>query len=383
MCIAILGITPGYTNIEPRRPEGGPDGARDIQCQMQGETCFGAVGFKNNACDSEKQRREIKKKFKSDLDSALKERLDLKAFVFLTNVDLAPTEQEDLKKYARSKAIDHVEIYWRERLRVSLDSPEGYAIRNSFLDIALSDAEQKVFFDRFGKDLQNVISGKLESVEKRIEEIAFQNWCRGKCRSISVQVKLKSLYQYAGTSHEPFRFALRLHRVLMYGDGELVLGCFSKIEQQERFAQYLVAEYVYENTSLLENLEPKTRVFPARQQTVGAGFTSVQFGLALKRSNPLVTEYGIDIEQLKQYVPDFYCDSAWAEKIECVEVWYDHYLVRTFKKGKQCDSVSDVSGIPNWPQEAAEVSDRSTQRWSGYPFVLDRVCKRRPVSAFD
>src|SRR5205823_2781860 len=106
------------------------------------------------------------------------------------------------------------------------------------------DAEQKAFFARFGADIQNLIVGKLESVERRIEELAFQNWCRGMCRSIFVVVKLKTLYEYAGTHHEPFRFLIRLHGVVSRGLGELCLGCFSEIKQQESSADYFVRDFL-------------------------------------------------------------------------------------------------------------------------------------------
>lgn len=383
MCVALLAIDRAYSQIEPRLPEGGPDGGRDLQCIINGVKCFGAVGFKNDADDSDRQIREITSKFEGDLNSAIGAEPNLKAFVFFTNVNLPPATQEHLKTFARSKGISHVDIYWRERIRILLDNVEGFAIRNSFLDIALSDAEQKVFFSRFGSDIQNAITGGLDSIEKRIEELAFQNWCRGQCRSMNVVVKLKKLYQYKGADHEPFRFALRLHRVRMYGEGELYLGCCSEIRQREIAADYLVKEFHFIDSDLFAPNNKQKSVYPARQQSIGVGFSSVHFGMAFKPTNAISPEYGLRISDLKEYVVDFYCDAAWAEKVERVEVWYDHYLASEFVNDGRIERVRIVDEIPNWPQEYSDLSARPAEFWSGWPFILDRVCRRRRVGDHD
>lgn len=31
MCLAVLAMNPRYSDLQPRRPKGGPDGARDIE----------------------------------------------------------------------------------------------------------------------------------------------------------------------------------------------------------------------------------------------------------------------------------------------------------------------------------------------------------------
>ena len=129
MCLALLRLDSRYSEIKPRRPEGGPDGARDLECWFQGQKCFGAVGFKNSANDSEKEWREIRGKYESDLNSAIIKEPNLSAFIFFTNIDLSPSQQQELLQYAYKKNVNHVDIYWRERIRILLDSPEGYATR--------------------------------------------------------------------------------------------------------------------------------------------------------------------------------------------------------------------------------------------------------------
>jgi len=64
----------------------------------------------------ETARKEIEKKFKSDLDKALSENPLLGAFLFFTNVDLTPKQIDDLKKYARDKNLKIIDIFDMERI---------------------------------------------------------------------------------------------------------------------------------------------------------------------------------------------------------------------------------------------------------------------------
>ncbi len=379
MCSAILGIEPGYSRIEPRRPEGGPDGGRDIQCLRDGRRCFGAVGFKNSVNDSAQHVREILEKFRKDARSAKEADPEISDFVFFTNVDLTPGQQEDLKAHARSTGFIDVEIYWRERIRLLLDSPEGYGIRLSILDIVLSDAEQKVFFTKFGKDLQDLISGQLKSVEERIEEIQFVNWKRGELRSINVNVKLRKLYRVDGTDHEPFRFALRLSRVRMYGEGEILLGCYSVIHQDEQRADYEKRHFFYSDTDLLPQDKGKHTLFPQSTRVVGEPFDSIDFGCAFGSSHVTPSAPGIELGELGQYAIDFYCDANWAKDIERVEVWYDDYLVHEFVNDGKRVRMKDVNRIPHWPSDTSEVSDLPVLFWHGWAHGFDRICRRRRV----
>lgn len=74
-----------------------------------------------------------------------------------------------------------------------------------------------------------------------------------------------------------------------------------------------------------------------------------------------------------QYVLDFYCDSAWAERVSTVEVWFDDYLVEEFTSRRRRD---DKSKIFEWPGEMP-LADRPAQFWHGWAFRPDTVCKRR------
>jgi hypothetical protein len=192
MCLAVLGLDRRYSDVQPRRPKGGPDGGRDIQASFRGEIVWGAVGFRNQVSDSPEDKREAQKKFTSDLDAALTEKPDLKGFVFFTNVDLTPAESQALETHARSRGITHVDIYGRERIRIALDSPEGLASRFQYLQIHLSDAEQAAFFARFGNDIQALITREFGQVDSKLNRLEFLQECQKPLRRVGIVLDFAS-----------------------------------------------------------------------------------------------------------------------------------------------------------------------------------------------
>ena len=177
MCLDVLATMPGYAEVRPRLPKGGPDGGRDIQALYDGELCFGAVGFKNDATATEQHRREISAKFNEDLKAAREATDDLgrraSHFVFFTNVGLTPSILTELKTEAISNGFKTCDVLDSERLRIELDSSKGYAIRFRYLGIAMNDAEQKVFFTEWGSELNKMVATKLGGLDDATKRIQF------------------------------------------------------------------------------------------------------------------------------------------------------------------------------------------------------------------
>lgn len=224
MCIAVLGLDRNYSDIKPRRPEGGPDGGRDIECHRNGLLCFGAVGFQNNVSDSPDDKRNTAKKFESDVDAARAASAEAKAFVFFCNTDMTPTEVKDLSNFAISKGFSLVDIFYRERIRIALDGVEGLAVRFQYLDIAMSDTEQKAFFGRFGKDLEGLIHGRFDQIEKKLDELRFEQWRAGPIHRIELELKFKRYAYSKDLPREHFRVAVDF-RDGIDPTGSMVLGC--------------------------------------------------------------------------------------------------------------------------------------------------------------
>jgi hypothetical protein len=84
MCRAVLATDKRFSDVRPRHPRGGPDGGRDMQAMYrEDQTAFGAVGFINQANDSNEQKNVIKQKFIDDLKNAISTNESFQVFVFL------------------------------------------------------------------------------------------------------------------------------------------------------------------------------------------------------------------------------------------------------------------------------------------------------------
>lgn len=179
LCLAVLSVDKRFTEIKPRHPRGGPDGARDLQAVFrESQVAFAAVGFLNQANDSSEHRKRAMTKFEEDLDAAVTTEPQLKVFVFLTNVNLPLSDKSELENSARQRGITHCEIIDRERIRIALDSSDGLAARYQYLGISLSEAEQASFFAKWGDDIQGLVSegfGKLERTLNRLQFLAETN----------------------------------------------------------------------------------------------------------------------------------------------------------------------------------------------------------------
>ena len=174
MCLAVMAIDKRFSDVRPRHPRGGRDGARDIEAVFKGVLrVFGAVGFVNQANDSKEHKKQIFTKFDDDLTEALKQDPRPKVFVFFTNVNLTVGEKDDLVAIAKGKGLAEAEVFDRERIRLSLDNPDGLSIRFQYLGIPLSEAEQATFFARWGDDIQGVITDGFGKLQKAINRIQF------------------------------------------------------------------------------------------------------------------------------------------------------------------------------------------------------------------
>jgi hypothetical protein len=205
LCLGVLALDRRYTQIVPRRPRGGPDGGRDLEAVYGGRAqIWGAVGFRNGACDSAADKRWVRNKFNKDLADAKRGNSALDHFVFFTNVDLTPAEVARLQVQARSSGIVVCDIFCRERLRMLLDSPEGLALRYQYLGIEMSSSEQAAFFSRFGDLLQKMFEHRFDELDRKLERIEFHSECLRPTRYVAIGVRLKKALR----SHEIGRLAL-------------------------------------------------------------------------------------------------------------------------------------------------------------------------------
>ncbi|MCF6226668.1 MAG: hypothetical protein L3J22_10275 [Xanthomonadales bacterium] len=202
MCRAILAIDKRFSDVRPRHPRGGPDGGRDIEAVYRGDqTTYGAVGFVNQANDSDEKKKTIKSKFSSDLKSALGTGKKPSVFVFFTNINFTIGDKESLINKAKKYGIVHCEILDRERLRISLDSPDGFSIRFQYLNISLSEEEQASFFARWGDEIQSVISTGFQKLENTLNRLLFLQEANDPLNRLTFSFELKRKYTAEEIGH--------------------------------------------------------------------------------------------------------------------------------------------------------------------------------------
>ncbi|MDR3560562.1 MAG: hypothetical protein P4N59_03835 [Negativicutes bacterium] len=202
MCRALLATDKRFIDVRPRHPHGGPDGGRDIEAIFKEDLiAYGAVGFINQANDSAEQKKAIRAKFTNDLKSALNAEKPPSVFVFFTNINFTIGEKESLIKKSQKKGILYCEILDRERLRISLDSPDGFAIRFQYLNIPLSAPEQASFFARWGDDIQAVISTGFNRIENTLNRIMFLQEYHDALNYLTLSFELKTKYAAEKIGH--------------------------------------------------------------------------------------------------------------------------------------------------------------------------------------
>lgn len=188
--------------MRPRHPRGGRDGGRDIEAIYRNDQrAYGAVGFVNQANDSDEQRKSIKKKFKSDLKSAIGDDQKLDVFLFFTNINLTIGEKNALVLEAKKKGLSYCEIMDRERLRIALDSPDGFSIRFQYLAISLSDEEQASFFAKWGDDIQSIVSTGFQRLEKTLDRVLFLQEASNIMSSLTIAFELDRTYTAEEIGH--------------------------------------------------------------------------------------------------------------------------------------------------------------------------------------
>ncbi|HEY4176590.1 MAG TPA: hypothetical protein VGM90_07155 [Kofleriaceae bacterium] len=207
LCLALLPLLGPFSQEQPRRPKGGPDGGRDIEAVFRGSiTVWAGVGFRNGGGNDETARKDADEKFRSDLARMLKEKPSPRGFVFFTNVDLTPAHKDDLIAHAKSCGMEHAEVFDFERLRNILDSAEGLIARLQYLSIPMTATEQAALAAKYGADIQRAVATRFDRVDRALEEmedfLAFQK----PIFQIGLYVELRE--PASGIDGEAFAFAV-------------------------------------------------------------------------------------------------------------------------------------------------------------------------------
>ncbi len=133
----------GYSFLSTQNPKGGRDGNKDILCVdfRRRKTVVG-VYFPT----SQIEEKCLREKFIHDLQGAINNNAE--CFVFCTNMYINAKFKEDLNILAKNKNIDSI-IYDIEDLKIFLNSPSGYGIREDYFEIEMSREEITALLDDY------------------------------------------------------------------------------------------------------------------------------------------------------------------------------------------------------------------------------------------
>ena len=363
MCLELLATEKHFSDVRPRLPNGGPDGGRDIEARYkEDELVFGAIGFVNNATDTQEHRKAAKKKFHEDLERAMAPNLDEsihvpRVFVFFTNVGLTPSIRDELQKAAYERGVVTCEIYDRERIRILLDRATGYGIRIRYLDIPLSDAEQKEFFTDWGEQVQQLMVDTLPAINSTTRRLNFLAEAQLYAETITTLVELDcDLIDATGTS---FLFetmiSLRVHSAGLMGFtfGKASDACATQTQREAPdgpiapdthlgfgFFQFIPGFERYQTQSSLfdETLSSEKDDFSPRWIEAGMSHGAIDlyrpYLQSSYSSHPLVLRGAptCRLIELDRAMVAFACNSTLAKQIKSIRVYANNYCILNIER---------------------------------------------------
>jgi len=362
LSLAILSLDKRFSDVRPRHPRGGPDGGRDIEALFRGsQHAYGAVGFANQADDSEEKKKRIQSKFRDDLASALASDPKPEVFVFITNINLTLGEKNELELGARVKGIVHCEIFDRERLRIALDSPDGFSVRFQYLGIPLSEAEQASFFAKWGDDINSVISTGFQKVQRTLDHLLFLQEAMNSLSSLQVTFELNRVYKAEDIGH--FRAFCSLY--MKEPKLNILSILFGSTDKADRFREDISPDsrdtrtgikfgiagaqweqYLDEYTSNNEEAHEKYKQVGSSSSV---GMNEVRF-ITIKyykdsfiRFFPVVSLRDIDEAMFLPFL-----NKSLAEKVKCIHVFSNGY--KLVEASRDCFYVDETSFNPSIPE---------------------------------
>jgi hypothetical protein len=311
---------------------------------------WGGVGFRNNAIDSAEDKRWAREKFESDISSARSGSPDLLAFVFFTNVDLTPSEVSEFEGIARSRGFEHIEVFHRERLRITLDWPRGLALRYQHLGVALSEPEQAAFFAEYGAQLEATLNRGFWQVDARLDRIEFFHDATLRLDSIELIIDLKREFSPLELGH--FRVLVEFidlhepepHPALWIACRDAYVTHVSNGTEIPLIGTRSLSWSRHPDESLQDT------VFSASQLTT----SSVDAGVGIHKRGPFLRLGDLDRKNLSIYITE-----SLLEKIAGIYIAANEYWIA----GAPAEMFVMLDALPlaDWPEPLSDAEEN--QQW--------------------
>jgi len=361
MCRAVLATDKRFSDVRPRHPRGGPDGGRDIQAIYREEQiAFGAVGFVNQANDSDEQKKSIKKKFSDDLSSAISADQDVKVFIFFTNINLTIGDKDALIAKAKKEGIFYCDILDRERIRITLDNPDGFSIRFQYLGITLTEEEQASFFSRWGDDIQSVISSGFQKIEGTLNRLLFLQESNDPISSLTLSFELDKKYSAEEIGH----FRVFCHLILKEPKHKIFCILFGASDKSNRMRGNNEASFTEQKSGIkygissgqweeyIDSEEDEENDDKEKWSQVGSGssigvneieFLPITYSKGgFIRLYPVITLRDLDEAMFLPFV-----NKSFAEKIKAIHIYSNGYKLQEIDLMNINIDTTEVN--PNFP----------------------------------
>jgi hypothetical protein len=377
LCAAVLGLDARFANIRPVQPRGGPDGGADIAATFR-ETheAVIAIGFFNQASDTQSMRSAAVRKFSSDL-RRLGERSSRIALFFFTNVALTSKQRDAMIKAAIGAGAFHCEVFDRERIRLILDSPEGLAIRFQYLRLPMSEAEQATFFAKWGDRINETISKQFNEATRILNRVQFLHEADASFDELGVFLKLDE-------EHPASRLGtVSMHARVLFPrpHGSLLGYQFSSIASDKKNETFRTSASELRFPEGNYSLDPQFLNhyrFPVHTFSVGAVGTLAMSGFkrrystlgieapfAPKSSFPIVLK---DLEGAAIFV---YLNDTLAKSVSELIVYTDRYKLAVHQK-REWDIEEFLGGFEPEEGQSANPADPLRRLYLRYhPIYLD------------
>lgn len=361
LCRSVLSLDKRFSDVRPRHPRGGPDGGRDIEAIYRNDhIAFGAVGFVNQANDSAEQKKTIIDKFEDDLNSALSADTKPAVLVFFTNINLTIGEKDKLISKAKTQGMIHCEIMDRERIRISLDSPDGFSIRFQYLNIPLSEEEQASFFAKWGDDIQSLISTGFQSVENTLNRILFFQEATSKLSNLTLSIELNQKYAAEDVGH--FRLFCSLY--LKEPKNKLLSILFGCSDKSNRMREDIAADFTCQKSGIkygigggeweqIIDIEDEEKDYEEEKYTKVAASSSigmeyVEFIPIIFRESRLIRNSdGLTLRDLDEAMLLPFCNASLADKIKAIHIYSNGYKIKELGPNDiEIDRIEFAPSIP-------------------------------------
>lgn len=342
LCRSVLALDKRFSDVRPRHPRGGRDGGRDIEAVYRNDhIAFGAVGFVNQANDSAEQKKTINKKFKEDLNSALSADKKPEVFVFYTNINLTIGEKDHLIDEAKTRGMIHCEIMDRERIRISLDTPDGFSIRFQHLNIPLSEEEQASFFAKWGDDIQSVISTGFQKVENTLNRILFFQEASSTLSHLTLSIELNQKY----TAEEIGHFRLFCSLYLKEPKNKILSILFGRTDRSNRMREDVAADFTEQKSGIKYgigggqweqtiDIEDEGQDYEEEKYTkVGSsssiGMDHVEFiPIQYSKDSLIRNPDGLTLRDIDEAMLLPFCNKTLAEKVKAIRIYSNGYKIK-------------------------------------------------------